>query len=162
MADPRADRPYLPEYGIAPADAGRGLMPWSWAAERLTSSHNYWLSTTRPDGRPSASAVWGVWLDACFYFSCAPSARKAKNLRARPDCVVTTERADEAVIVEGAAALFEDRAATKRIVARYNEKYAWDMRDDETFWSVRPRVAFAFLESKEPGQFGETATRWTF
>ena len=153
-AEPRADRPYMPQYGIAAADAGRGLLPWSWAQQRLAASHNYWISTTRPDGRPSASAVWGVWLDGRYFFSCAPGSRKAQNLHQRPDCVVTTERADEAVIVEGTASLFEDRAATSRIVAAYNEKYAWDMSADETFWVVEPQVVLGFIESKdEPGVF---------
>ncbi|MCR6486010.1 hypothetical protein M8542_24585 [Amycolatopsis sp. OK19-0408] len=36
MAGPRADRPHLPGYGIAAGPAG--LLPWSWAEERLRAS----------------------------------------------------------------------------------------------------------------------------
>ncbi len=35
-ADPRASRPYMPGYGILDAASGKGLLPWSWASERLT------------------------------------------------------------------------------------------------------------------------------
>jgi len=48
-------------------------------------------------------AVWGLWLDGAFYFSTAARSQKARNLSANPACVVTTESADEAVIVEGVA-----------------------------------------------------------
>jgi hypothetical protein len=66
---PHASRPDIPEYGILPADQGRGLLPWSWAQERLETSRNYWISTTRPDGRPHTTPIWGVWWENCFYFS---------------------------------------------------------------------------------------------
>ena len=60
---PRAGRPHMPGYGVSgPAD-GTGLLPWSWAEERLSRSHDYVLATVRPDGHPHAMPVWGVWLD---------------------------------------------------------------------------------------------------
>ena len=40
----------MPDYGISSADEGEGLLPWEWAAERLSASHNYMVATTRPDG----------------------------------------------------------------------------------------------------------------
>ncbi|MEI6136703.1 MAG: pyridoxamine 5'-phosphate oxidase family protein [Chloroflexota bacterium] len=33
------------------------------ALARLRTAMNYWIATTRPDGRPHAAPVWGVWLD---------------------------------------------------------------------------------------------------
>ncbi len=155
--EPRADRPHMPDYGIARGD--EGLLPWSWARERLVASHNYWVSTTRPDGRPHASAVWGVWLDDGLYFSCAPGARKARNLAANPNCVITTERADEAVIVEGVVEPATDAARLAEFKQAYDPKYAWDM-GTEGILVLRPRVAFAFIETAD--KFGTTATRWTF
>jgi hypothetical protein len=41
MPEPRASRPYMPDYGVQPADEGTGLLPWSWAEERLIGSHDY-------------------------------------------------------------------------------------------------------------------------
>ena len=52
--EPKASRPYMPGYGILDAQSGKGLLPWSWAVERLSDGHNYWVETTRPDGRPHA------------------------------------------------------------------------------------------------------------
>ena len=34
--EPNATRPYMPGYGILPATEGTGLLPWSWAVERLS------------------------------------------------------------------------------------------------------------------------------
>jgi len=156
-SEPKASRPHMPDYGIA--TTRRGMLPWSWARERLVVSHNYWVSTTRPDGRPHASAVWGVWLDDGFYFSCSPGARKARNLAANSNCVITTERADEAVIVEGVAEAAKGVRALKAFKKAYDAKYAWDMQT-EGILVVRPTVAFAFMEAAD--KFGITATRWTF
>jgi hypothetical protein len=47
----KTSRPHMPDYGILDAYEGEGLLPWDWAAERLSVSHNYMVATTRPDGR---------------------------------------------------------------------------------------------------------------
>lgn len=158
---PRASRPYMPGYQIAAAEGGKGLLPWSWAAERLSNAHNYWLSTTRPDGGPHAMAVWGVWLDESFIFSTAQSSTKARNLAADPRCVVCPERGDEAVVLEGVAEEVTDPALLRRFADAYNTKYDWDMDAAAGgIYAVRPSVAFGFIEL--PGDFPTTATRWTF
>ncbi|HEU4760074.1 MAG TPA: pyridoxamine 5'-phosphate oxidase family protein, partial [Dehalococcoidia bacterium] len=69
MPDPMVSRPHMPGYGISEDD--EGLLPWAWAEERLAKSHNYWVATARPDGRPHAMPVWAVWLDDRLYFSTA-------------------------------------------------------------------------------------------
>jgi hypothetical protein len=64
----------MPGYGVQPPDGGTGLLPWTWAQERLVSSRDFWLDTadftgslTRwilgwqtpamrsPDGRPETA-----------------------------------------------------------------------------------------------------------
>ena len=61
-AEPESSRPVMPAgYGVPESD--EGLLPWSWAVERLESARNYWFGTTRPDGRPHAMPAWAVWLD---------------------------------------------------------------------------------------------------
>ncbi len=60
---PRADRPHMPGYGLVDAGGGKGLLPWSWAVEFLSKGRNYWVATTRPDGRPHVMPVWGIWMD---------------------------------------------------------------------------------------------------
>ena len=57
MTQPKASRPHMPGYGILDANSGKGLLPWSWATERLAKARNYWVATTRPDGNPHAMPV---------------------------------------------------------------------------------------------------------
>src|SRR5262245_15397529 len=107
---PTASRPHMSEaYGIAAADAGDGLLPWSWARDRLAAARNYFLSTTRPDGRPHVMVVWGLWVDDVFYFCTSKRSVKARNLAANPGCVLCPGDADAAVIVEGRARELDDR-----------------------------------------------------
>jgi hypothetical protein len=156
---PKVDRPEMASYGIA--TGARGMKPWSWAEKQLTAAHNYWVTTVHPDGRPNSTAVWGLWLDGKFWFSCSPDSRKAKNLARDARCTITTERADEAVIVEGRAAPVKGRAKLMPFVRAYRKKYDWDMDPDgDGYFLVTPGVAFVFVE--HPGQFASTATRYTF
>jgi len=47
----------------------------------------------------------------------------------------------------------------KPVWQAYKAKYDWDITGESMF-VVRPRVAFAFIETT--GDFSRTATRWTF
>lgn len=152
----------MPDYGILDADEGEGLLPWEWAAERLSVSHNYLVATARPDGRPHMMPVWGLWLDDALYFSTGRQSRKARNLGVNPHCVVSTDRLDEAVILEGAAEEVADRASLKPFYEAYKVKYDWDFEemgfDKEPVYLVRPRVVFGIRES----DFTSSVTRWKF
>src|SRR6266446_7199 len=103
MLEPKSSRPHWPDAVQDPSKDLSGLKPWPWALERLEKSHNYWISTTRPDGRPHLMIVWGIWWQDAFWFSTGPRTRKAKNIAADPHVVIGTEKADEAVILEGTA-----------------------------------------------------------
>ncbi len=111
----------MPGYGIS--ESAEGILPWSWARERLETSRNYWVASVRPDGRPHLMPVWAVWLDGVLYFSTARTSRKARNLYANPNCSVSTEHGNEAVIVEGVAAVEEDPAVLTPVWAAYKTKY---------------------------------------
>ena len=158
--EPAARRPYMPEYGLKPADEGQGLLPWSWARERLEQAHNYWLATSQPDGHPHVMAVWGLWLEDAFYFSTGKINRKAKNLEHNPNCVVTTESAVEAVIVEGTAELIRDKTDLDHVSKLYTMKYATGYPEGSNIYSVRPRTVYGFIEH-EP-EFSGSSTRWEF
>ena len=156
---PRASRPNIPGYGIVGANAGRGLLPWAWAEKRLGKSWNYWLATARADGRPHVMPVWGLWHAGAFWFSTGEKTVKARNLAANPNCVVCTERAAEAVVLEGSADWVPPSAALEPLWAAYRKKYDWQMKGTG-FYRVRPRVAFGLIEKDE--LFTQTATRWIF
>jgi nitroimidazol reductase NimA-like FMN-containing flavoprotein (pyridoxamine 5'-phosphate oxidase superfamily) len=151
----------MPGYGILGPDEGRGLLPWIWAAERLEGSQSYWLGTTRPDGRPHAMPVWGVWVADSFYFSRGQRAQKARNLRANRNCVVCTESDGEALVMEGIAEEISDPSFLHRAVAAYDAKYGWKLDPGrDPVYVVHPRVAFGFVD--KPGEFVGSATRWQF
>ncbi len=157
--EPKASRPHLPGYGLVSANEGEGLLPWSWAEERLVESRNYWVATCRPDGRPHLMAVWGVWLGAALWFSTGSDSVKARNLARDPRCSISTERGDEAVVVEGVVERITSPARLTTVYETYKTKYGWSM-EGEPFYMLRPRVVFGFIEHVD--QFASTATRWEF
>jgi nitroimidazol reductase NimA-like FMN-containing flavoprotein (pyridoxamine 5'-phosphate oxidase superfamily) len=154
---PKAARPHMPGYGMP--RGRKGLLPWTWAEQRLRRSHNYWVITVRPDGTPHAMPVWGIWVDERFVFSTGAKSRKARNLQANPSCVVCTERSAEAVIVEGTAVTISDRERLKQLAPVYQRKYKPWKLDPEMgpIFEVRPRVAFAMYEKRF-----KDATRYSF
>ena len=101
-------------------------MPWAWAAERLTPNKNYWVVTVSAAGKPHALPVWGVWDDddLRFMFSCSPSARKARNIRANPLVAFTVDSTVECISVEGTAAPITDPARIDTWIDRYVAKYS--------------------------------------
>jgi PPOX class probable F420-dependent enzyme len=157
---PEAARPRFPSvYGIHEDEDG--LLDWSWAIDRLAQARNYWISTTRPDGRPHAMPVWGVWLDDAFYFSSAPTSRKARNLEANPAVVVHLESGDEVVILEGRAEQVVDEGLLQRVSDDYTGKYEFEVTftaEGRGLVSVRPQVAYAWREQDFPA----TATLFRF
>jgi PPOX class probable F420-dependent enzyme len=154
----------MPGYGIVGPDEGRGLLPWSWAEERLFASHDYWVATLWPDGRPHVMPVWGTWHGESVWFSSSVRSRKARNLRADPRCVVTTDNPIEPVVVDGVAEVVRDLGAIAELVARINVKYAAEITvefmdpDVNATFRVRPRWVFS-LNDKE---FTHSPTRWKF
>lgn len=153
----RASRPYMPGYGVLPADEGEGLLPFEWAEARLRDARNYWVATAGTDG-PHLMAVWGVWLDRQFVFSTGRKSRKARNLAADPRCVIAPEGAAEEIVVEGAA---KEVAVTDAFVDAYREKYDFDITTlDEPVFAVTPDKVIALIEVAE--HFAGTATRWIF
>jgi hypothetical protein len=165
---PKSSRPHAPGYGFP--NGTKGLLPWSWAEQRLKKSHNYWITTVRPDHSPHGVSphtmvVWGLWQDGHFLFSTGSKSRKSRNLAENPNCIVCTEHAHEAVIVEGVAEI-ADVAARRKLIPAYERKYKFDlssMKDDlllmkEPVFAVRPRVVFGLWEK----HFQNKSTRWTF
>ena len=154
----------MPGYGIQGPTEGTGLLPWSWAVERLTRSHDYWLATTRPDGRPHVMPVWGVWLDGALWFSSGLRSRKARNLAADPRCAVTTDDALEPVVLEGTAELVTGRPAIQAFADALDGKYETDYGVDffdpaiNGCYRLAPAWAFGLTES----DFEGSPTRWVF
>ena len=154
----------MPGYGLRHAGEGTGLLPWSWAEERLVSSRNYWLTTIWPDGRPHTMPVWGVWHDGSLWFSSSKGSRKARNLSRDPRCTVATEDAVNPVVVEGRAELVTNPDDLARMLALENAKYSTDygieMLDPAVNASFRIRPVWAF--GLQADDFTGSPTRWDF
>ena len=109
--------------------------------------------------------VWGLWQDGRFLFSTGSQSRKARNLALNANCVVCTELAEEAVIVEGTAEI-ADIPARRKFLSVYERKYKFDMKAmaqdilsmKEPVFAVRPHVVFGFWEK----HFAGKSTRWKF
>jgi hypothetical protein len=157
----------MPGYGM-PAGK-KGLLAWTWAEQRLKKSHNYWFTSIKPNGAavawPHTMVIWGLWQDGRFLFSTGGTSRKARNLAANANCIVCTEHADEAVIVEGIAEI-ADLAARRKFLPAYEKKYKFDMSSmkidilamKEPVFAVRPHVVFGLWEK----HFQSKSTRWKF
>jgi len=149
VSEPTPRRPTFPGYGIP--DDMSGLLPWSWADDRLRAAHNYWVATVGPH----ASPIWGLWQDGGLLFSCGRESRKARALARDPRIVVHLESGDEVVIVEGGA---EPVSATEADIDAYEAKYAFRADPGEGWYRVVPRRAFAWQEATYPN----SATRFDF
>jgi len=160
--NPVARRPYFGKtYGIS--SSKNGLLPWSWASARMAASRNYWIGSTRPDGRPHVAPVWGVWIDEALFFSSDPASRKARNLALNPNIIVHLESGDEAVILEGVVEILHDEVIYKQVAKAYNAKYQDQIMDEESsggglVYMLRPSNAYGWLEQ----DFVSSATQWKF
>jgi nitroimidazol reductase NimA-like FMN-containing flavoprotein (pyridoxamine 5'-phosphate oxidase superfamily) len=142
-------------------DKRRRLLPWSWAVDRFSRAHNYLIATTRPDGRPHVMPVWGVWLDGEFYFSSGARSRKSRNLAVNPNCVVCSERLEEAIMLEGVARKLTQPSLPAKFVAAYKKKYDWDLDGSEgPIYAVSPRAVISIIEDAD--SLKANPTRWLF
>ena len=163
---PQADRPVMPkDYGVPEGD--QGMLPWSWAEERLVKAPNFWVCSTRPDGRPHASPIWGVWVDNKAWFDGSPATRRGRNIANNPNVVVHLESGDEVVIVEGVVeeVAAPDSDLAQRLVEAYKIKYGGPPHNyipDPANWqngglyATHPQTILAW------SKFPTDCTRWKF
>lgn len=157
---PKPTRPLMSAYGLS--DDTDGMLSWEWVSDQLTRSRNYWVSSTRQDGRPHAAPVWGIWLDNTLYFGSERKSVKGRNLARNPEVVIHTESGDEVVIVEGRIKEVDDVETLKPFIALYAKKYDFEPPESPTetmaYYALQPRVVLAWLEK----DFPKTAARWQF
>jgi len=159
MDNVSADRPDMPGYGLSTDDAG--MLDWPWLSHAMGSARNYWIITVRPDRRPHATPVWGLWVDEVFYFGCDQKSQKTRNIAANPRVVVHLESGDDVVILEGTLERVAQEAFP-RLREEYIRKYNFDPfgvdGSDNPFFSLKVRKAYAWREK----DFPKSATRWKF
>ena len=155
---PEPTRPTVPGYEFSTKTTD--LLPWKWAIKRLKKSRQYWIATTRPGGSPHLMIIWGLWFEDSFWFSTGAKSRKARNIAENPRCVIGTDDAAKAVILEGTVELIDTQHPEFKNFARtYEKKYKWDLREMvHVIYRLRPSMGFGLYERK----FDQTATRWAF
>jgi pyridoxine/pyridoxamine 5'-phosphate oxidase len=158
---PHVSRPGMPEgYGMPAVTSLDDTVSWSWVDDQLTRARNYWIASSRPDGRPHAMPVWGIWLDGQLVFGTDRDSRKGRNIAQNPAVVVHLDSGDEVVILEGVAEEVTDGAVLDAADTAYHAKYDVHLVSAPgavVIYAVRPKVAFAWLER----DFFK-ATRWRF
>lgn len=155
------------------SSAGASATAWSDAVAVLTKAELFWLSTVRPDGRPHVTPLLAVWVGDALYFCTGGHERKALNLAANAECVLTTGanalRDGLDIVVEGTATVTSDHDVLQRVADTYEAKYGsewhFDVEDGRfrgqggplaIVFEVRPTVAFGFGK----GEYSQT--RWAF
>lgn len=158
----RISKPYMPKGYLGPEGEGT-LLPWEHARRRLEEAKNYWIASTRPDGRPHAVPVWGVWLDNKLYFDGSPETRRGRNIAHSPAVTVHLESGSDVIIVEGNAYPVQapPRELTEQLAEQYRAKYpgyapAADQWDEGGLYVVLPHIALGW------DNFPENCTRWQF
>ena len=156
---PRVMRPTVPADYHFPTGP-EGMLDWSWARERLTKSQNYVIVTVRPDSRPHAMGMHGLWWGDAYYFGTGLETRKAKNLGTNPHCVLVAEDFNELIIVEGMAEIIGYDRLPAGLSDASKKKYGWpvDPRSGGVVFKLVPRVVFAFPLK----QITTAVTKWVF
>jgi hypothetical protein len=167
MDDPHIDRPDMPPgYGVPTDD--RDLLDWDEVAGRIAASAQYWMATTRPDGRPHVVPRWGAWIDGRLWYDGSPQTIHVRNLSANPACVLHLEDGWQSVIVEGTSVPADPPGLEfgARIADALTAKYAdrgyspgpdsWEGPDAGGLTVFSPLKALAWTD------FPRDVTRFTF
>lgn len=134
-------------------------IPWLRVERRLKNAENYWLATTRRDGRPHCVPVWAVWIEGALWFWTPRESVKAQNLAESPFAVVHLQSGDDVVIVEGKVEMSPDPDRAAEALAAYASKYPEFNVASEGLGDphcLHPSVAHAWLEAV----LDETHSRW--
>jgi hypothetical protein len=160
----KAGKPRLPDRQEYDPDPGRDPTPevsWHDVERRLAGERNYWLVTSRADGRPHAIAVWAVWVDGALWLASNPDTISAKNFARDPRALVHLESGSSAVVLEGSVERPEPEAVPGSVIDGYEAKYGWRLDPADAgmpFQAFRPILARAWSADDVRG----SAVRWTF
>jgi PPOX class probable F420-dependent enzyme len=144
-----------------------GFLPWNRVSHKLRNAESYWLCTSRPDGRPHAMPVWGLWDGETLWFGTGLESVKAHNLAANPHAVVHLESGEDVVVIEGEVERVTSPDVGEPVIERLAEKYetpvellafAGDLAGENggALYALHASVAMAWLE----GAFDHTQSRW--
>ena len=141
---------------------GAQATAWPTTLRTLQKAEVFWLSTVRPDGRPHVTPLLAVWSTGALYFCTGAEERKAHNLQANTQCVLTTGTMALSgldITIEGPATRVITQAELDTVAEAYESKYGdhitsmngtWHglgaaiRAGDVLLYRVDPVVGFAF------------------
>lgn len=145
---------------------------WEEAVRELAAAELSWLSTVRPDGRPHVTPLLTVWQADALHFCTGAEERKARNLAANPQVVLTTGtnalKGGLDLVVEGRAVRVREPDRLQGLAEAWERKYGPDWHFDvedggfagqggiALVFRVEPVTAFGF------GKAPYSQTRWRF
>ena len=155
---------------------GHKPLLWSRAVKLLRAGPEggtFWLSTTRPDGRPHVAGVGALWVDGKVYFVTGGSTRKGRNLAKNRRCAFSVSLKGMDLVIEGSAARVTDAPTLRRLAKKYVAQ-GWPAKvSGQAFtaeysapsagrppWNLyvfTPATAFGVASAEPHG-----ATRWRF
>lgn len=160
MKTPRISRPKFPEGYV---DHPTASVSWEYVVQKLTEAKDYWLCSTRPDGRPHVIPRWAVFMNGFIYYDGSPETRHARNLETNPHIAIHLESGDEAVILEGVSgpAGKPVSALGRKLSKAYCSKYtAFGYAPEANQWDegglyvFKPRQCIVWTEfTKDPTKF---------
>jgi hypothetical protein len=135
------------------------MLEWDAVRGRLEDAQQYWLATTRPDGRPHVVPVDGLWRESRWYFGGHPDTVHQRNLRLDSEIVIHLADPIRAVIVEGQAEwVIPDAKAARELAAASKDKYGYapPAAYRGGVWALIPRRVLAW------DNLATDATRFVF
>lgn len=139
-------------------------LSWGDVKRDLEDAPNYWVASTRPDGRPHVVPRDGLWLDDTWYYGGSDSTVHNRNLQHNRALAMHIGDGMRAIIVEGDADFIHPVGEiAERLPDMNNRKYGHYGMDAtaETYtkggvWALKARRVLAW------NLLFEDATRFDF
>jgi Pyridoxamine 5'-phosphate oxidase len=118
--------PKVEQLGLPPGYGNpKRRLDWDSVRKELEDAPQYWVASTRPDGRPHVVPRDGVWLDDTWYYGGSPDTVHNLNIETNTSVVMHIGDGMKAIIVEGEARHETlDRSTAQRLADASNTKYA--------------------------------------
>jgi hypothetical protein len=110
---------------------GNAALPWSRPHDILAAppkdgppggDHSSFLATTRPDGRPHATAIGALWYDGDMYFTSGEGTRKSRNLAENPVATIAMNLEGIDLVLEGDVSRVTDKETLETLAALYRKE----------------------------------------
>jgi hypothetical protein len=157
---PKVEQLDLPEGYGNPSS----LLHWDAVRRELEEAPQYWVATTRPDGRPHVVPRDGIWLDDTWFYGGSPETVHNRNVEHNSEAVMHIGDGAKAIIVEGEVKhIIPERDFADRLADASNNKYSHyglnltaDTYVANGTWALKARRVLAWTN------LPENATRFRF